>query len=142
MQNNKNADAYFSVSHILNNADRGFFVVTAPPRMQRTVVERYENKKTAVYDYAAASQPFSYPALNAWAEENKDEDVFFILNMQIAFMGESGGFDEAHMLSFNMARDVLAKKRKIWIFCMTAEAYKHLAAYADLPAVFVVVERG
>jgi len=125
-----NSEAYDAISWILGNADMGFFIVTASPHMQRKVAELYETNRVSIYDYLPESRSYSYPELSDWSDRHQDKDVFFILNMQRAIADEKGSISEEKMLLFNMSRDVLADKRKVWLFFMTEEAENRLSTFA------------
>ena len=124
-----NGEAYHTVRWILDNADMGFFIVTAPHQTQRKIADFYTTSRVAVYDYSRHGGAYSYSDLSVWSESHKDKDVFFILNMQNAFTGEKG-FDEKFMSAFNMSRDLLAQKQKIWLFFMTRELQERLRVFA------------
>ena len=119
-----NQESYETISWILDNADMGFFIVTAPHRMQREIAERYETSKVEIYDYAQNASSFSYPELSAWADSRMDADFLFVLNMQVAIR------DENDMLSFNLSRDMLSKKHKAWLFFMTKDLENRLSTFA------------
>ena len=125
-----NSDAYHTISWIMKNADMGFYIVIASSHMQRKIAEQYITSRVAIYDYSQNAKPYSYNDINAWAKANEGEDVYFILNMQLAFMDEVGFISDNNMLSFNMSRDLLANVRKIWIFFMTDEAEYRLSTFA------------
>jgi len=44
-----NRESYETVSWILDNADTGFFIVTAPHNMQRNLAELYKTSKVEIY---------------------------------------------------------------------------------------------
>jgi|GEM_PF-4408398 len=44
-----NQEAYETVSWIMDNADMGFFIVTAPHNMQRELAERYKTRRVAIF---------------------------------------------------------------------------------------------
>ncbi|MCL1982512.1 MAG: hypothetical protein FWG53_05380 [Clostridiales bacterium] len=119
-----NQEAYETIDWILDNADMGFFIVTAPAHMQRKIAELYKIPKISVYDFLRKPEPYSCSDLGFWAESRKDAGAFFVLNMQEALR------DESDMLSFNMSRDVLAKKKKIWLFFMTKDLERRLSTFA------------
>jgi tetratricopeptide (TPR) repeat protein len=119
-----NSEAYETVSWILENADTGFFIITAPHNMQRELASLYKTTKVAIFDYAQNPAPYSFSEISAWAESCREADFYFILNMQLALKNES------EMLSFNMSRDMLAKMHKAWFFFMTKETDNRLAAFA------------
>jgi len=125
-----NSEAYGTLSWILDNAHSGFYLVAASPYMQRKIAALYETEQVAIYDYLQESKSYSYPELSAWTDLHQDKNAFFILNMQRAFANEKGLISEEHMLNFNMSRDVLANKRKVWIFFMTEEAEDRLSKFA------------
>ena len=121
-----NHESYETVSWILDNADMGFFIVTAPHRMQLALAERYQTDRVAIYDYAhnSNSSSFSYSELSAWADSHGAADFYFILNMQLALRSE------ADMLSLNLYRDMLAKKHKAWLFFMDKDLDDRLSTFA------------
>jgi len=119
-----NSEAYGTIRWILDNGDMGFFFVITTPPQQKKVANLYNAPNVAVYDYADTSAPFSYHQLSDWAQENKDKDVFFILSMDIALR------EEDHMASFNMSRDLLAHKEKMWFFFMTEDVDNRLGTFA------------
>ena len=119
-----NHEAYETISWIMDNADSGFFIVTAPHNMQRGLAELYETSKVKIYDYAQNASPYSYSKLNSWAESNMEADFFFVLNMQLALRNEND------MLSFNLCRDMLSKKNKAWLFFMTKDLEYRLSTFA------------
>ena len=125
-----NSDAYHTIGWILSNAVDGFYIVAAPSHMQRKIAELYKTSKIAIYDYSQNAKPYSYSKLSEWAQAHEDEDVFFLLNMQLAFMNEAGVISEEIMLSFNMSRDLLANCGKVWFFFMTEEADYRLSTFA------------
>ena len=63
-----NQEAYETVSWILDNADMGFFIVTAPHNMQRELAELYKTSRVEVFDYAKKASSYSYSELSAWVE--------------------------------------------------------------------------
>ena len=124
MTQSVNQDAYETVSWILDNADMGFFIVTAPASMQRKIAELYSSGNTGLYDFSQNKAPYSYYKLIDWLKTQSKKQVFFVLNMQLALK------DEKDMLSFNMSRDKLAKEKKIWFFLMTKDLDDRLATFA------------
>jgi len=130
MMKNNNSEAYDIIRWILDNADAGFFVVTASAHMQNKIAHLYKNSKVSIYDYSRNSKPYSYWEISEWANLHLDKDTFFILNMQLAFVDEKGAISEKYMLPFNMSRDLLADKQKIWIFFMTKEVDNRLSTFA------------
>ena len=125
-----NREAHYTMGWILEHASSGFFIVIASSHMQRKIADFYQTDNMALYDYAHHSKPYSYPELNDWAGSHPDKDVFFILNMHLAFQDEKGIISEENMLMFNMSRDLLASKQKNWIFFMTEEADTRLSTFA------------
>ena len=121
-----NHEAYETISWIMDNADSGFFIVTAPHNMQRGLAQLYETSKAKIYDYAqnAAPHSYSYSELSSWADSNIGADFFFVLNMQLALKNEND------MLSFNLCRDMLSKKNKAWLFFMTKDLDHRLSTFA------------
>ena len=119
-----NSESYETVSWILDNADTGFFIITAPYNMQKDLAERYKTSRVEIFDYAQQTSPFSYPELSAWADSCQDSDFLFVLNMQLALR------DENDMLSFNLSRDMLSKKNKAWFFFMTKDLDYRLSTFA------------
>ena len=119
-----NLEAYETISWILDNADAGFFIVTAPSRMQQEIAEQYKTNNVGVYDFASSPLGYSYAKLRVWVKAHQEMKVFFILNMQLALQTTQD------MLNFNMSRDVLAKEKKIWLFFMTKDTDDRLATFA------------
>jgi len=120
-----NSEAYFALSWILDAADEGFFIVAASSHMQRKIARRYGTQRIGIYDFSKIRDGYSYSALDAWTAAQPDDiGVFFLLNMQTALR------DEDSMAVFNMSRDLLAKKKKTWIFFMENELEYRLSTYA------------
>ena len=119
-----NQEAYETLSWILDNANGGFFIVTAPHSMQVRLAERYKTCRSAVFDYVGRTSWFSFAELAAWAGKNHEADFYFILNMQLALR------DENEMLAFNMSRDMISKIDKSWIFFMTKDLENRLSTFA------------
>ena len=120
-----NAEAYFTLSWILDDADKGFYIVVATPRMQRHIATLYSTQRVAIYDYSQIQGNYSYALLNTWMDSQpEDVDIFFFLNMQIAFP------DENYIASFNMSRDWIAKRKKICIFFMDKDLEYQLSTSA------------
>jgi len=119
-----NWEAYETVMWMISHADMGFFIVTAPHEMQRGIAELYVAIDKAVYDYAEKASSWSYPELSAWEESHPDTDVLFILNMQLALK------DEKDILSFNLCRDMLSAKQRVWVFFMTKDLENRLSTFA------------
>jgi len=126
-----NKEAYVEIDWILDKADLGFFIVIASPRMQHKIAKFYETtSNVAMYNYSLNSTPYSYQTLNEWTETNQDKEIFFILNIQQTFIDDKGFPSQDNMLHFNMSRDLLMNKQKVWIFFMTKEAEKNLSMFA------------
>jgi len=119
-----NTEAYGIVRWILDNADTGFFIITAPHRQQRQIAEIHTSPRVACYDYSSHGEHYSYYALSEWANAHQDADVLFILNMQVALQ------EKKNLADFNVSRDMLARKDKIWIFVMTKDAEHRLSTFA------------
>ena len=119
-----NNDAYETISWILDNADMGFFIVTASSSMQKKVADLYKSPRIEVYDYADNAAPYSSSTLSAWAKSHGKADALFILNMQIAFVSDY------ELYSFNMSRNTLADQQRIWVFFMTEELEERLSLFA------------
>ena len=119
-----NNDSYEAFRWIMENADEGFFIVTAPHVMQHELAELYKPPAVAVYDYSQNASPYSYPELSSWVESRPDAKFLFILDMQLALR------DENDMLSFNMSRDMLSGKNKAWLFFMTKDLEYRLSTHA------------
>ena len=116
--------AHDTVKWILENADGGFFIITAPSGMQNDLAENYKTPDTAIYDYAVNVSPYSYYVLEDFADYNPDAKFLFILNMQISLGNDNS------MLLFNMSRDWLKKIKKTWFFFMTKETEYRLSTFA------------
>ncbi|MCL2254911.1 MAG: tetratricopeptide repeat protein, partial [Lachnospiraceae bacterium] len=119
-----NQEAYETLSWILDNADSGFFIVTAPYQLQNELILRYETSKTAIYDYAKSENKFTFTELGEWADTCPDDEFLFIVNMQVIFN------DENAMNSINLCRDMLASKNRAWLFFMTRDCEEMLAKNA------------
>ena len=119
-----NWEAYETIMWILDHADMGFFIVTAPHNMQREIAELYVAFDKEIFDYAEKASSWSYPELNAWEESHPDTDFLFILNMQLALKNEND------MLSFNLCRDMLSAKQRVWVFFMTKDLDRRLSTFA------------
>ncbi|MCL2225004.1 MAG: tetratricopeptide repeat protein [Defluviitaleaceae bacterium] len=126
---NPNAEAHWQMRDILETANRGFYIITAPPLMQPDIAAQYlslpptaQDKNIAMYNYAENTAPFSFGTLSKWVEENDSAGVYFLLNMQLAFPLE----DEDAMYQLNMCRDLLASHNKVWFFFMSRELEKRL----------------
>jgi tetratricopeptide (TPR) repeat protein len=119
-----NREAYETFDWIIENADTGFFIITAPQNMQVGLANRYKTIKTAIYDYADCQSGYSFAQIDDWIDSLIDVDYLFILNMQKALT------DDHYMLSFNMSRDLLAKKKKAWFFFMEKKTEDSLSTFA------------
>ena len=119
-----NSEAYGTIRWILDNGDMGFFLVTGFYHQQKKVAERYKSRNVAIYDYSNESKPFSYAELSKWADSQKEENALFILNLDLALENKD------HMAAFNISRNLLSQKEKIWVFFMTEEMNNRLAAFA------------
>jgi len=119
-----NAEAYDIIHYVIDNATMGFFVAVAPSPMQNRIANLYTSRRTAVYNYSELKQKFSYSDLSLWADSQADRDILFILNMENALSNDES------LASFNMSRDLLAKKNKVWIFLMTKETEYRLSTFA------------
>jgi len=119
-----NTEAYGIVRWILDNADTGFFIITAPHRQQRQIAEIHTSPRVACYDYSSHGERYSYHALSEWADTNQDTDILFILNMQVALQ------EDKNLADFNLSRDMLARKDKTWVFFMTKDTEYRLSTFA------------
>lgn len=120
-----NSEAYFALSWILDEADRGFYAVVAPSHMQIEIANRYKSQRIGIYDYSQNPRRYSYATLNTWVQSQPESvDVYFVLNMQIAFR------DESSMAAINFDRDALARTKKIWIFFMDMDLENRLLGFA------------
>ena len=117
-------EANETIRWILDNADMGFFIVTASPTKQREIANLYKTSRVVIYDYMDEERPYSYYRLSAWAESNTEAEVFFVLNMQLVLQNEND------MTSFNMSRDMLANEHKIWFFFMNRDTDNRLSKFA------------
>ena len=130
MQNKiDNSEAYGTLRWILDNGDMGFFFVIASHHQQKKVAGAFKSLSTAVYDYSHESKPFSCANLCEWADTQNEKDALFILNLDLALTDDKG-YAKDHMANFNISRNLLAKKEKIWIFFMTDEMHDRLAKFA------------
>ena len=83
-----NEKAHERLRWILDNADAGFFIVTAPHRQQHQIADLYKSPQIACYDYSPGGEKYSYYALSDWADTHRDADILFVLNTQIALQQE------------------------------------------------------
>jgi len=116
--------AYEKIQWVLDNADVGFFIITAPPYQQAKIAAMYRSSRVATLDYSQVSGKLEYYDLSKLVDDNPNCDVMFILNMQIALR------EKTSMAHFNMSRDNLARKRRIWFFFMDKETEDRLAKHA------------
>ena len=123
MSGSLNDESYSTLRWVLENAERGFYMYTATPPMQRRVAEYYGEPAIAVYDYSKNSAPYSFGALGQWAKGQKSR-AFFVINMQIALR------EEKDIINLNLSRDLLAGIGGIWIFAMTPDAEERLVQIA------------
>jgi tetratricopeptide (TPR) repeat protein len=119
-----NSEAHSIVRWILDNADTGMFIITAPHQQQRKLADFYKSSRIAEYDYASHGEAYSYNALSEWVNTQQDADVLFILNMQVALR------ENKNLADFNMSRDMLARKEKSWVFFMTKDLQYRLSTFA------------
>jgi len=120
-----NTEAFFALSWITGDADKGFYIVVAPSHMQKDIAERYKTQRVGVYDFYQVNNGYSYAKLNTWVDSQPEgTDILFLLNMQIALR------DKEAMAAFNMSRDLLAKKKKIWIFFMDKDMEYQISTFA------------
>jgi len=122
--NPDNSRAHAKIQWILDNADMGFFIITAPHRQQGRIAEMYKSNRVAMLDYSQTSGQLEFYDLDALVDDNPDCDIMFVLNMQIALR------EEMSMAHFNMSRDNIARKRRIWFFFMDKETDDRLAGFA------------
>ena len=122
--NQDNNKAHSQLRWILDNADMGFFIVAATHTQQRQIADAHKSPRIAEYDYSPRGGDFSFYELSQWADDNKDADILFILNTQV------GLHDDHQIGAFNMSRDMLAKKERVWIFFMTADLEYRLSTFA------------
>ena len=119
-----NEEAHRKLRWILDNADAGFFIVTAPHWQQRRIADLYKSPRIACYDYSPGGEAYSYYALSDWADAHRDADALFVLNMQVALQ------QEKNLVDFNMSRDMLAQKDRAWFFFMSKDAEHRLSTFA------------
>jgi pentatricopeptide repeat protein len=119
-----NNDAYYSIHWIIDKANRGFYLFTASPPMQRQVAQLYQQNNVAVFDYSEHSGAYSYYPLARWIDQ-QESSIIFILNLQVALQ------EDRDIWNFNLSRDMLADHKKVFIFGMTpdSEARLNLQAY-------------
>jgi len=119
-----NEEAYRKLRWILDNADAGFFIVTAPHRQQRQIADLHKSPRIACYDYSPDGEAYSYYALSDWADTHRDAEALFVLNMQVALQ------QEKNLIDLNMSRDMLAKKDRAWVFFMSRDTEYRLSTFA------------
>ena len=123
MPSGANIESYSTLSWVLKNAQKGFYLYTATSPMQRRVADYYSAPDIAVYDYSQHSAPYSFGVLGQWAMR-QDSRAFFVINMQIALR------EERDMINLNLSRDLIAKTGGIWVFAMTPDADDRLVKIA------------
>jgi len=119
----KNVESYKSLQWVFDNAEKGFYILTATPDMQRRVASYYDAPGIAIYDYSVNNAPYSYGNLAQWAD-NIDAKIRFVLNMQIALR------DKNDMMNLNLSRDFLSDIKCIWVFGMTPDVEEFLSRAA------------
>ena len=112
---------------IMDCAQDGFYLLIAPPEVQRAEAGRY-TARTGIYDYARrpeayADKPYSFGELARWAEE-QESGVLFVLNLQVVLR------DGNDFSNLNLSRDMLAKTGRVWVFGVTGYMDKKLAQTA------------
>ncbi|MDR0307616.1 MAG: tetratricopeptide repeat protein [Chitinispirillales bacterium] len=118
-----NNESFKTLSWILENAQKGFYLYTASTQMQRYVAEHFRKPNVAVYDYSRDNAPFSFGVLAQWAM-HQDAKIFFIINMQVALR------EDNDIVNFNLSRDLLSDINGIWIFGMTPDTDNRLSRIA------------
>ena len=119
----QNAESYRLMRWVFDNADKGFYVITASPDTQRRVAAFFGDRGTAVYDYSKNNSPYSYGMLAQWAIR-QNARILFVLNMQIALR------EKDDMLNLNLSRDFLTEIKRIWVFAMTPDTDELLSRTA------------
>ena len=122
--NSLNTEAYQSLGWILNHSEDGFFFLVATERMQQEIAARYVVSNVAIYDYKHESKHYFFNKLEKWLNNQDDVKTYFILNLQLALQEK----DDIERLNFS--RDMIARLRKNFIFCMTQTADDALAINA------------
>ena len=127
----KNKEAYASINWIIKNANSGFFVIIAQPQLQYKIARLHKESNVAIYDYANNSSPYSYDDINKWCQSlPSDINTIFLTNFNLALTNKNDIPSKEHILSFNMSRDALADKNKIWFFCMDKNTEYHISTIA------------
>ena len=107
-----NQDAYNNLSWVLDNADRGIYILIASRNMQSKLVQLYSSKRIAVYNYEKNIAPYSFQVLHNWILKH-DANAYFIVNFDLALT------DINDIQRLNLSRDMLANIRLPLLFFMS-----------------------
>jgi len=119
-----NKDAIDDLQFALKDGAAGFYIVTASTGMQKQLRNAFMAENVAVYDYSGKENrdSFSPRELFHFVEDNKDKEVFFILNFQIPFLGKQPVTTQSDYFALNLSRDALhAYNKKIFFFTSKEE---------------------
>ncbi len=117
-------DAYKSIEWIMSHSDEGFYFLIATERKQQEIVGQYADSNIAIYDYKKHPGGYSFNILEKWLANNPQAGVHFLLNFQLAIQ------DEESIGRLNFSRDMLARHKKNFVFCLTQNADDKLARRA------------
>ncbi|GHU53055.1 hypothetical protein AGMMS49975_10180 [Clostridia bacterium] len=114
-----NEEAFEELSYVLDNADKGFFVVVGMPDTQCDAVRPYASR-SAVYNFSDTGESENFSEMQLWARRQGRGKALFILNLQVMLV------EDIDLRNFNLIRDVLARMDRVWVFGMTAELEERL----------------
>nr|MCR5826581.1 tetratricopeptide repeat protein [Oscillospiraceae bacterium] len=114
-----NVLGYEGLNWVVEHSDDGFFVVTATPRMQRAIAERYRDADVCVFDFPE-DKPYYFAMLAALFRDEPGKRAYFLLNVQRALS------DDAAIARFNFSRDMMAREKLNLVFFMTEEAAQRI----------------
>ena len=124
----KNKESFIGLNWIIETAKKGFFFVLASHRMQERIAETCTAENIVKLNYSDRNQykefrffdeenteHYKFRVIDKFVDDNSDKQIFFILNFQIPFPAVED------IYNLNMSRDMIADKRKVFIFFMTTE---------------------
>ncbi|GHU74497.1 hypothetical protein FACS1894188_02900 [Clostridia bacterium] len=114
-----NEEAFEELGYVLDNADKGFFVVVGMPDTQCDAARPYASR-SAVYNFSDTGEQKNFSEMQLWARRQDSGKALFILNLQVMLV------EDIDLQNFNLIRDVLARMDRVWVFGMTAELEERL----------------
>ena len=109
----RNQEAYETLGWIINESEKGFFLLIADEAVQSEISEIYSDGNIGVYDYKENPGTYSFQKIADYVEKNKDLKTFLILNFQFSLQTEQD------LKRLNFSRDMLAALEKNLIFVIT-----------------------